>query len=274
MKITARFKRLTLWNKIGVIGSMASIIGVIITLALIPYGASSPHIGLTIEQHERILKERQTALRLDLEELHQSKIKITSLEKNLLERELSEVKNALANLDSSYKKRMNDLDATIEALRIAAVDMDSALVADAEAALQQGNTEKADQLFKLIEEKAQTLIEQAVKASKVAGKAAFERGKIAHSNLEYNNADRHFERAVGYSPDNPVYLHWASTLAGILAKHQKHIEWGKKALFIELKNRGEYAAEVATLRNNLGGAYDSLGQYEKAIDYYQQALAS
>lgn len=34
MKLTERFQRLTLWNKIGAIGSIASIMGLILTLAI------------------------------------------------------------------------------------------------------------------------------------------------------------------------------------------------------------------------------------------------
>ena len=33
MKLMTRFKRLTLWNRIGVIGSIASIIGILLTIA-------------------------------------------------------------------------------------------------------------------------------------------------------------------------------------------------------------------------------------------------
>jgi tetratricopeptide (TPR) repeat protein len=37
---------------------------------------------------------------------------------------------------------------------------------------------------------------------------------------------------------------------------------------------GEDSSDVARLRNNLGTAWDALGQYKKAIGYHEQALAS
>jgi tetratricopeptide (TPR) repeat protein len=41
-----------------------------------------------------------------------------------------------------------------------------------------------------------------------------------------------------------------------------------------IKTYGEDHPKVATYRNNLGSAYKALGQYQKAIDYYQLALVS
>ena len=39
------------------------------------------------------------------------------------------------------------------------------------------------------------------------------------------------------------------------------------------KTYGEDHPNVATERNNLGGAYHALGAYRKAMGYYEQALA-
>ena len=46
------------------------------------------------------------------------------------------------------------------------------------------------------------------------------------------------------------------------------------ALDSDLKTYGEDHPDVAIDRNNLGMAYNSLGQYDKAIDYFQLALGS
>ncbi|MCP3688356.1 MAG: tetratricopeptide repeat protein [Gammaproteobacteria bacterium] len=52
----------------------------------------------------------------------------------------------------------------------------------------------------------------------------------------------------------------------------KQIEWTEKALEFFLEKSGEGSAEVAILRNNLAVAWDSLGEYVKAIELYELAL--
>ncbi len=56
-----------------------------------------------------------------------------------------------------------------------------------------------------------------------------------------------------------------------MCKH-KQIEWTEKALEFFIQKNGEDSAEVALLRNNLAVAWDSLGEYVKAIELYELAL--
>ena len=46
------------------------------------------------------------------------------------------------------------------------------------------------------------------------------------------------------------------------------------ALASDLKTFGEDHRKVATSRNNLGSAWHSLDQYDKAIEYYELALTT
>lgn len=228
--------------------------------------------GYTIEEHERLLKQREGELRAELERLHRRDTKILALEKqNLqlekqrLERELSDVEAKLRNTSQSYRQRIAFLENTIKELHTVAGEEDNPQLQVAIAALQQGKTEQADRLFQQIEERERSSIER-------AAKAAFERGKIAEERIDYRNAYHHYERAVGLSPENPEYLTYAGNMACILAKHHKAVEWEEKALASDLKTYGEDHPQVATYRNNLGSAWKDLGQYEKAIGYYEQAL--
>lgn len=230
--------------------------------------------GYTKEEHRKLLEKEKATLRLDLKNLYQSKHKTLllekenlSLKKRLLEVKLSEVETQLTNIDESYQKRIEFLETTIKELRTFSGDINDKRLADAIAALKQGETEKADTLFKQVEEQEKKSIER-------AAQAAFARGKIAQDNIDYTKAYEHFERAVGYAPNNAEYLSRAGSMAGTVANHTKEIEWKQKALAIALKEKGEDSPQVAIGRNNLGLAWKSLGEYQKAIGYYEQALAS
>ncbi|MFT4924646.1 MAG: tetratricopeptide (TPR) repeat protein [Phenylobacterium sp.] len=224
-------------------------------------------IGYTIEQHQQRLQTEKAALSANLAKIHSGEMQVKALEQQLLESKIATIENQLIHFKDSYDKRIRFLESTIKALREEAGDTDKTLLAAAEAQLRQGDSAKADQLFKQIEDKAQATIKR-------AAKAAFERGKIAQENLDYYAAYDHFERAVGYAADNPLYLSYAALMAGTLAKHQQQIVWNEKALGIVLQQQGEDLLVVPILSNNLGSAYKSLGQYQKAIGYYKQALAA
>lgn len=223
--------------------------------------------GYTKEKHQHILNREKARLRKDLERFHKSQNKSLQLEKQLLEIKLDEVETQLGNLERSYQERIEFLKGIIFELRSFQGSVKDKLLTNAEIALQQGDASKADVLFEQIEKQERTSIQR-------AAKAAFKRGKIAEDSFNYVSAFKHYERAVGLEPDNPLYLSTAGSMAGIMAQHLKEIEWAAKALEIYLANEGEDSAQVATTRNNLGLAYQSLGEYGKAIEYYQLALAS
>jgi tetratricopeptide (TPR) repeat protein len=225
--------------------------------------------GYSIEQHQKRLKAALKAAKAELNEKNSDKTKILTLEKQLAEQKVATITQQLTNLETSHQKRQAELKSTITELKTLAKDADinDAKLEAAIIAAEQGDTSKADALLAEIEAAAENTIRR-------AAKAAFERGKIAEANIEYQQAYEHFERAVGLVPDNALYLSEAAYTAGTLAKHQQEIQWNEKALALFIKQKGEDPPQIATLRNNLGAAYDSLGQYQKAIDYYQLALAS
>ena len=54
---------------------------------------------------------------------------------------------------------------------------------------------------------------------------------------------------------------------------RKAIEYYEQALSIGKEVYGDMHPAVATMLNNIGGAWDNLGEHKKAIEYYEQALS-
>lgn len=86
-------------------------------------------------------------------------------------------------------------------------------LSEAQAALLKGDTDKADILFRQIEENSQKVIEQ---ASKPAAKAAFHQGIIAQENYDYSTALTHYVRALHYCPENHLYVSEVANMNKIL----------------------------------------------------------
>ena len=221
--------------------------------------------GYTKEEHERILKREKEELRADLERIYLEKDEVSTLEKKLAEAKLLDVQRDLAELDMSYQEKIRFLKETNKELRSASVDFDAETLEKAELALNKGDTSEADRLFALIEEKGKDSILR-------AAKAAFERGKIAENSMDYQKSLLHFERAIQLSPDDPAYLQKAGSMAAIVF-HPKEIEWKERALELYLAKTGECSPEVAAILNDLGLAWYSRGEYDKAIEFCSRALA-
>ena len=169
--------------------------------------------------------------------------------------------------ESATKTILKDLEERIKRLDQLSGQIPDKLIEEAKQALIIGDNVKADQLFTQIEEQAEPHIA-------AAAEAAYQRGKLSEDAIQYDKAFQHYHRAIQLMPDNPLYLEIAGSMAGIVANHQKQIEWEQKALAIYLKQNRADSTDVARLRNNLGLAWESLGDYQKAIEYFKLALAS
>ncbi len=85
-----------------------------------------------------------------------------------------------------------------------------ALLDQATEALQQGESEKADRLFKQIEEEGEGHIKR-------LAEIAFQRGKIAEDAIQYTDVLEYYEKAVWLQPGNTLYLNETGLLYFTLA---------------------------------------------------------
>jgi tetratricopeptide (TPR) repeat protein len=220
------------------------------------------NVGVPFEQYILGLAEREKEIRQLLVD-----VALSDRDKMELNQQLSRVEQLRLDERTSYEAHASDLQERIKRLDQLSGQVPDKLIEEAKQALAKGDNAKAGQLFTQVEEQADPHIA-------AAAEAAYQLGKLAEDAIKYNEAIQHFERATQLTPDNPLYLEAAGSMAGTLANHQKEIEWEEKALAIYLDQNGAESVDVARLRNNLGSAWDFLGQYGKAIEYYELALVT
>lgn len=218
------------------------------------------HIGITLEQYEKGLKRREAEVRKELKQTHDT-------DRQRKEIELQAVQQQLQNISTSYEAHITSLKERITQLEGLRGQLADDVLTEAINAVAKGDNEQADQLFKQIEEQADSVI-------KVAAEAAFQRCLIAEDAIRYTEALEHCEKAVRLAPDNSLYLSQAGMINQTLADFKKAIDYHEQALASDLKTYGEAHPKVARDRNNLGSAWKSLGETQKAIDYFEQALAT
>lgn len=103
--------------------------------------------------------------------------------------------------------------------------------------------------------------------------AAYQRSRIALDEIRHPAAYAYAQRAARLVPENGCYLTGAGELAGILGDHTTAKDYYEQALASDLKTYSEDHPIVAIRRNNLGLAWQQLGEYQRTIGYYEQALA-
>jgi tetratricopeptide (TPR) repeat protein len=216
------------------------------------------NIGITLAEYEIERKAREAGIRAELGQAHAEDRAQLEIELGVIQQQLQDTQASYAAHIASLKERISQL----EALQGEAPD---ALLNEAIAALKQGKTQQADELFQRIETDSEDRI-------KLVAEAAFQRGKIAQEAVRYRHALMHYEKAARLAPDNTLYLNDAGCINHTLALYQKAIDYYERALASDIKTYGEDHPAIAIRRNNLGEVWRALGQYDKAIDYYELAL--
>ena len=208
--------------------------------------------GVPFEQYQADLAEKEKEIRQLLVDAA-----LDHRDKTELNQQLAQVEQLRLDEQTSYENHIKDLKERLNRLDLLRGQIPDKLIEEAKQALSDGENTKADQLFKQVEEQEDPHIA-------AAAEAAYQRGKLAEDIIQYSTAFQHYHRAIQLMPDNPLFLETAGSMAGIVANHQKQIEWNEQALSLYLKQDGKDSPDVARLRNNLGSAWDSLGEYQKS----------
>ena len=205
------------------------------------------HIGISFEQYKCDLEAKEQkieALMFKLGELtgQSNSDKIRHQE---LTTQLAAVQTKLQNVESSYQQDIQQLQEQIKRLQTLKGQLPDKLIAAAQQALQNGDSQQADQLFEQIQVQAESPIQ-------VAAEASFQRAQIAKQNIDYHQALKHYQRAAQLAPDNSLYLNDYGLMLSTMGQLDKAIEYYQQALAIAIKSHGEDHPRVAAGRNNLG----------------------
>src|SRR6056297_3434899 len=139
---------------------------------------------LSMDQHLTILQKREEQLEAKLSTVHAD-------EKDLLQRQITELQAQIANPEESLvkaQKRIADLEALLDR---EANQIGADRIAEAKVALEQGDYSLADDIFAEIEAKNELAVQE-------TARAAYGRGEVAEAEVRWADAAKAYQRAARY----------------------------------------------------------------------------
>ncbi|MEX0351522.1 MAG: tetratricopeptide repeat protein [Paracoccaceae bacterium] len=212
---------------------------------------------LTVPEFIRMRREFKAELEAELAQT-------TGQETEILRARITELERQIANPDAALaeaKARIVELE---ELLERSGNEIGGDRIAEARAALEQGDYSIADGIFAEIEARS----EMAVKR---AARAAFGRGEIAEAEVRWHDAAKHYSRAAELNPTYDTLLR-----AGIFLHHSgdyaASTKIGERLLKFSRQEFGETHQKTTTAINNLAASCRAQGRADKAELLYREAL--
>ncbi|WIY25524.1 tetratricopeptide repeat protein [Parasedimentitalea psychrophila] len=227
--------------------------------------------GISPEQFERQLNKSLVDLRADLEAKHAetrradaAELKMRQMEISDLQRQIGDYEARVANPEAAYKEHIARIAELEQLLRDATVEIGENRIKDAQAALEQGDFSKADEIFAEVEE----FETQAVKR---ASKASFGRGLIAEEQVRWQDAAEHYSRAARLDPSYETLIK-AGHFLGRSGLYAEAIRIEEQLLQVAMKEFGDEHKNTAIALNNLAANYKETERYGEAEPLYRKAL--
>ena len=250
-----------------------------------------------MDQHLTLLKNCEDQLEASLADAHQE-------EKDLLQRQIAELQTQIANPEKSLaeaRKRISDLEALLDR---EANHIGGDRIAEAKAALEEGDYSLADDIFAEIESRNELAVQE-------TARAAYGRGEVAEAEVRWQDAARRYADAARLTPgfdtlfkareyawraghldaahrcgtDLVAFARKEGTqeqIATALNEHAITLQAQgrvaeaealyREALEIDRKTIGEAHPDYAIRLNNLAGVVASQEQFAEAEALYWQAL--
>ena len=253
--------------------------------------------ALTVPEFIRLRRELKTDLEAELAEAAEA-------EKSQLRARIAELEKQIANPDEALaeaQKRIADLEALLDR---EANQIGADRIAEAKAALEQGDYSLADDIFAEIEAKNELAVQE-------TARAAYGRGEVAEAEVRWGDASTHYANAARLDPsfDNLFKAReYAWRSGGFAAAHlygeallafarkdgtQEQLAVALNEHALTVKAQGRYAAAEGLYRkaleidratigeghpsyairlNNLAGVVEAQGRYEEAEELFREAL--
>ena len=227
------------------------------TVNNIQQSAGEGQIILTEEIYKEILDDKVKIRTFELNAAHGE-------EKARLQKEIDDLKNLLTNLPQAFEDAQIQIAKLKAKLEREGNEIGAEKLAVAITALEQADFSKADELFAEIEARE----ELAVKRS---ARAAYARGEIAHQDVRWSDAAKHFARAAHLDPCFETLI-MAQRLADAMGDYNSAFSFGLESAKAAVSQYGDSSEEYAISLNNLGGLYQTHGQYEDAKSFHETAL--
>ena len=227
--------------------------------AIVQTGSGTITIGYTLAQIETELKQREQAVRTELDQANKAdKDKIANLEKQLadIQAKLNNPEDAL----EAYKTKLAQAYQSIDTLKREVLPEQ---IKQAQQTLTQGNTADAEILFKQV----------LVRGTENAAQAAYQLGELAENRVDYASAEGYFSKAAQLQADNTQYLNAAWRLAFIRGHYTEAEPLIKRALSIDEASYGKDHPNVATALNNLAALLQATNRLAEAEPLMKRALS-
>lgn len=292
------------------VGVGSAVIGGIIALALVYLEPDIPAVSQTnndestgivhtgigdVQVYEGLSKEHYEALLSQLDEFSESHASKQRLLHNLLSQ--IDLKNST----------ISDLSEQVEQSkrRIKALLIDESISEEIKILVRDGRLIEAERLVDSHHEIV--LIEE-----QKLGATYYERGSIKELKRKFVDAQKNYEKAALFQPNNPQHLNQAGLINTKLKNYNRAINYFEQALEIVMQRQEEpyvnapsscnnlseswieaageklvtssylqdsedtqeTSPDIITLCNNLGNAWNAVGDYDKAINYYKRSLKS
>ena len=213
--------------------------------------------ALTVPEFIRLRRE----LKADLE---QELAQASDAEKFQLRARIAELESQIANPDKSLadaQKRITDLEAILDR---SGNTIGGDRIADAKAALEQGDYSVADDIFAEIEANNDLAVQE-------SARAAYGRGEVAEAEIRWHDAYAHYKRASNLD-DTTDHLDAYARMAWLLAKTEEAITADERLVSRAKSDFGDQSPEYANRLNNLAVDVKAQGRFPEAETLYNEAL--
>lgn len=213
------------------------------------YGLNEEKLKAMLEQREDRLIKKLLAASGDEKKRHllEEQLRIVQAQKTDLKKALEEAIQRSKNADEALGKLRGQ--------------MPAARIAAAKKSLEEGNTEKAEQVFD----------EMVDKDGKSIALAAYQSAQLAAGRLDYGKAMRQYKKAVALEEDNPDYLLAGGQMARMIADYDRAQKWLERLLKIREAERND--AVLGLVLNELGLLYRFQGKFAEAEQMMKRSLA-